>query len=60
MGGLSADSTEDDLREYFDQFGKVRYYHTHAHTAHTLTPSHPHTLTGGRITVDVRQKHQPP
>ncbi len=24
MGGLSSDSNEDDLREYFEQFGKVR------------------------------------
>ena len=24
MGGLSSDSTEEDLREYFEQFGKVR------------------------------------
>jgi len=24
VGGLSSDSLEEDLREYFEQFGKVR------------------------------------
>ena len=25
VGGLSSDSMEEDLREYFEQFGKVRW-----------------------------------
>ena len=36
VGGLSSDSTEDDIRKYFEQFGKVSCTHTHTHT-HTHT-----------------------
>jgi RNA-binding protein Musashi len=25
VGGLSSDSTEDDIRKYFEQFGKVTH-----------------------------------